>query len=51
MKLITQPEDGIAPLIDTVAQAKKSIDVVIFRFDLMTPSAYWKRWRASGRGG
>ncbi len=33
MKLIIQPEDGIKPLVQAVRRAKKSIDVVIFRFD------------------
>jgi phosphatidylserine/phosphatidylglycerophosphate/cardiolipin synthase-like enzyme len=34
MKLITQPEDGLAPLLQAVDRAKKCIDIVIFRFDL-----------------
>jgi phosphatidylserine/phosphatidylglycerophosphate/cardiolipin synthase-like enzyme len=34
MKLITQPDDGITPLLQAVDRAKKSIDIVIFRFDL-----------------
>jgi len=33
LKLIIQPEDGIKPLVQAVRRAKKSIDVVIFRFD------------------
>ena len=33
MKLIIQPEDGIKPLVQAVRRAKKSIDIVIFRFD------------------
>lgn len=33
MKLIIQPEDGIKPLLQAVRRAKKSIDIVIFRFD------------------
>ncbi|HVL66442.1 MAG TPA: phospholipase D-like domain-containing protein [Vicinamibacterales bacterium] len=33
MKLIIQPDDGIAPLLRAVKGAKKSIDIVIFRFD------------------
>ena len=33
MKLITQPEDGAAPVIKAIAKAKKTIDIVIFRFD------------------
>ena len=34
MELIVQPTDGIDPLIDTIAKSQKSIDVMIFRFDL-----------------
>ena len=34
MKLIVQPEDGLAPLLKAVKQAKKRIDVVVFRFDV-----------------
>ena len=34
MKLITQPQDGLAPLVKAVRKAKKAIDIVIFRFDL-----------------
>ena len=33
MKLITQPDDGLMPLLNAVRKAKKTIDVVIFRFD------------------
>ena len=33
MKLIIQPNDGLAPLLRAVKNAKKSIDIVIFRFD------------------
>lgn len=33
MKLIIQPDDGIAPLLRAVKSARKSIDIVIFRFD------------------
>jgi len=33
VKLIIQPDDGIAPLIVAIKRAKKSIDIVIFRFD------------------
>ena len=33
MNLITQPDDGLTPLLKAVQRAKKSIDVVIFRFD------------------
>ena len=34
MELIVQPTDGIKPLIETITKAQKSIDVMIFRFDL-----------------
>ena len=34
MRLITQPEDGIAPLLSAVKRAKRTLDVVIFRMDL-----------------
>ena len=34
MELIVQPTDGIKPLVDTIAHAQKSVDVMIFRFDL-----------------
>lgn len=33
MKLIIQPDDGLAPLLKAVRSAKKTIDIVIFRFD------------------
>jgi phosphatidylserine/phosphatidylglycerophosphate/cardiolipin synthase-like enzyme len=33
MKLIVQPDDGVAPLIAAMRNAKESIDAVIFRFD------------------
>ena len=34
MQLILQPDDGTAPLIEAIDRAKKTIDIVIFRFDL-----------------
>ena len=34
MQVITQPDDGLAPLIRAIKRARKSLDVVIFRFDL-----------------
>jgi cardiolipin synthase A/B len=34
MRLITQPDDGVAPLLKAIKSARKSIDIVIFRFDL-----------------
>ena len=33
MKLIVQPADGAAPLLKAIRRAKKSIEIVIFRFD------------------
>lgn len=33
-KLIIQPRDGIKPLVDAIARAKKSVLIVVFRFDL-----------------
>ena len=34
MELIVQPQDGIAPVLSAVEAAQKSIDIIIFRFDL-----------------
>ena len=34
MRLITQPADGVAPLIKAINKARKSIDIVVFRFDI-----------------
>ena len=33
VKLIIQPEDGAGPVIEAINKAKKTIDIVIFRFD------------------
>jgi phosphatidylserine/phosphatidylglycerophosphate/cardiolipin synthase-like enzyme len=33
LKLIVQPADGMAPLVKAIKRAKKSIEIVIFRFD------------------
>jgi cardiolipin synthase len=33
VKLIIQPDDGVTPLVQAVRAAKKSVDIVIFRFD------------------
>jgi phosphatidylserine/phosphatidylglycerophosphate/cardiolipin synthase-like enzyme len=33
VKLIIQPDDGLMPLLKAVRRARKSIDIVIFRFD------------------
>ena len=34
MEVIVQPEDGINPLLEVIGEAKKSLDLIIFRFDL-----------------
>jgi cardiolipin synthase len=33
VKLLIQPEDGSAPLVAAIRKARKSVDIVIFRFD------------------
>ena len=33
MKLLVQPEDGTTPLVTAVRRARKSVDVMVFRFD------------------
>ena len=33
VKLLIQPQDGIAPLLAAIKKAKKKIDLVVFRFD------------------
>ena len=33
MKLIIQPQDGVAPLISAIKNARESVDLAIFRFD------------------
>src|SRR5438094_9730107 len=35
MKLIVQPEAGIAPIVSAITSARKSIDILIFRLDRM----------------
>ena len=34
MQVITQPEDGLMPILKAIKRARKSLDIVIFRFDL-----------------
>lgn len=34
MQIIIQPDEGVAPLIEAIGRAKKTIDAVIFRFDV-----------------
>jgi cardiolipin synthase A/B len=33
VKLIVQPDDGVAPLLAAIRHARKSIDIMVFRFD------------------
>lgn len=33
MKLIIEPDDGVAPLLSAIKKAKKSVEIAIFRFD------------------
>ena len=35
MKLITEPDAGVAPIVTAIKQAKKTIDVLIFRLDVV----------------
>ena len=34
MQVIVQPEDGLAPLLKAITRARKTIDIVVFRFDV-----------------
>ena len=34
MQVITQPDDGVEPLLKAIKRARKTIDIVVFRFDL-----------------
>ncbi len=34
MRLLKQPGEGVAPLVEGIAAAKRSVDILIFRFDL-----------------
>lgn len=34
MRLITQPDDGVTPILKAIKRARKSIDIVVFRFDV-----------------
>ena len=33
MKLIIEPDDGVAPILRAIRRARRRLDVVIFRFD------------------
>ena len=48
MELIVQPADGVKPVLDTIAQAQKSIDIMIFRFDLKAMEKELEAARARG---
>ncbi|HUR19582.1 MAG TPA: phospholipase D-like domain-containing protein [Vicinamibacterales bacterium] len=47
MKLIIQPEDGIAPILAAIKNAKKSVEIAIFRFDRKDVEAALKSAAAS----
>ena len=34
MRVLTQPDDGLAPILKAIKRARKTLDIVIFRFDL-----------------
>lgn len=34
MRLIVQPDDGVTPILKAINKARKSIDIVVFRFDV-----------------
>ena len=36
MRLIVQPDDGLTPILTAIKQARKSIEIMIFRFDRRT---------------
>jgi cardiolipin synthase len=48
VELIVQPTDGITRLLETISQAQKSIDVMIFRFDLKPMEKELEAARARG---
>jgi hypothetical protein len=48
LKLLTQPADGVSPLVAAIKGARKSVDIVIFRFDRAELEAGLKA--AVGRG-
>jgi cardiolipin synthase len=48
LKLLIQPDDGVAPLVSAIKKARKSVDIVIFRFDRAELEAGLKA--AVGRG-
>ena len=48
MKLIIEPADGVAPLLEAIKKAKKSIEIAIFRFDRKDVEAALKAAAARG---
>lgn len=48
MKLIIQPDDGVAPLLSAIKNAKKSVEIAIFRFDHKGVEAALKAAAAKG---
>jgi phosphatidylserine/phosphatidylglycerophosphate/cardiolipin synthase-like enzyme len=48
LKLLIQPESGIAPLLTAIKKSKKSIEIVIFRFDRVEIEAALKAAVARG---
>lgn len=49
MKLIIQPDDGVAPVLSAIKRAKKSIEIAIFRFDRKDVEAALKAAAANKR--
>ncbi len=48
MKLITQPDDGVTPLVRAIERATSRVDIVVFRFDLAELEAALKAAVARG---
>jgi len=48
LKLIIEPDDGVAPLLSAIKNAKKSVEIVIFRFDRADVEAALKAAVANG---
>lgn len=48
MRLLIQPGDGVQPLVKAIGKAKKSVEIVIFRFD--QPEVEKALIEAAGRG-
>jgi phosphatidylserine/phosphatidylglycerophosphate/cardiolipin synthase-like enzyme len=49
VKLIVEPEDGVAPILTAIKNAKKSVEIAIFRFDRKDVEAALKSAAASKR--